>query len=101
MLPCSEPLRCAYASPIPPGQPLATSAPQLNLFGAIVGVVAFDDVADHGFLKLGDHYRQLDVPGSAGTDAFGINFWGLIVGGWNADGASHGFALSDCSAAVR
>jgi len=85
-----------------PGQPIATSARQLNLFGAIVGVVAFDDEVDHGFLKLGDHYRQLDFPGSAGTDAFGINLWGLIVGGWNdADGASHGFALSDCSAADR
>jgi uncharacterized membrane protein len=83
-----------------PGRPIATSARQLNLFGAIVGVVAFDDVADHGFLKIGEHYRQLDFPGSSGTDAFGINLWGLIVGGWtDANGDGHGFALSDCSAA--
>jgi len=85
-----------------PGQPIATSPRQLNLFGAIVGVVAFDDVTVHGFLKLGDRYRQLDFPGSTGTDAFGINLWGLIVGGGSdADGAFHGYALSDCSAADR
>ena len=58
-----------------------------------------DEGPDHGFLREGDRFRQLDVPGAAETDAMAINLWGLIVGNYlDSEGGEHGFVLKDCHA---
>ena len=81
-----------------PGRVLATSARRINLMGVIAGVFAFDDFLDHGFLRSGDRYRQIDFPGAAETDAFGINLWGLVVGDWiDQEGGTHRYVLRDCA----
>jgi len=61
-----------------------------------VGVAAdADDTVEHGFIKVGSRYRQIDAPGSITTNAFRINNWGVVVGSYvDADGADHGFILA-------
>ena len=83
-----------------PGVRFATSARRINLWGAIVGeFTESETTGDHGFLREGDHFRQIDFPGAAETDAMAINLWGLIVGNFlDSDGAEHGFVLKDCHA---
>ena len=46
----------------------------------------------HGFLLNNGSFTSLDVPGAAGTVAFGINDHGQIVGGYtDASLQIHGF----------
>jgi uncharacterized membrane protein len=77
-----------------------TVARGINDSGQIVGVYG-DDPADiyyddagpgyHGFLPDNGNYTTLDVPGSAGTRAYGINASGQIVGAYLDGGGRHGF----------
>jgi len=58
-----------------------SSARGINLRGVVVGVAAdADDTVEHGFIKVGSRYRQIDAPGSITTNAFRINNWG-----WSSD----------------
>jgi len=54
----------------------------INDKGQIVGT--FDDTngVSHGFVKDGDTYTTIDVPGATGTNAWGINNSGAVVGPW-------------------
>src|SRR6266849_4635074 len=52
-------------------------------------------VSGVGQAKSDYTFTTIDVPGSTGTQAFGINDVGVIVGGYfDARGTGHGFALS-------
>ena len=47
---------------------------------------------NHGFVKDGDDFTNIDVPGATNTYAFDINDRGETVGGYtDAAGVSHGF----------
>jgi uncharacterized membrane protein len=86
------------------------SAPCFSYDGPIQGAVPFTDgkgINPHGqvvFINIGDDgvwhsdllnratFTAIDVPGSTGTGAFGINSAGQIVGKYfTADGLTHGF----------
>jgi len=59
----------------------------INNRGRIVGGY-FDfaaPVGTHGFLLKNGVLTTIDVPGAAGTFAFGINILNRIVGGWSVD----------------
>jgi hypothetical protein len=51
----------------------------------------FDRTKDHGFLYDQGSYTPLDVPGSGGSWAYGINATGQIVGVYADGGGTHGF----------
>lgn len=58
---------------------------------------SYDDSSgvEHGFLKDGETYTTIDVPGAMYTVAYGINNRGAIVGYWgNLSGWSEGFVRS-------
>ena len=77
---------------VPGATQYSTFANAINDNGQVVG--SFSDTnGGHGFLKDGQTYTTLDVPGAAfGTTAFGINNAGTIVGVWgNLSGWSEGF----------
>jgi hypothetical protein len=46
----------------------------------------------HGFLKDGDMFTTIDVPGATNTQAFGINAAGQIVGMFG-DGTGNGYSF--------
>jgi len=51
--------------------------------GTIVGYYIDADAVAHGFIRsVDDKYTLIDVPGAAGTQAFGINDKGTVVGWW-------------------
>ena len=58
--------------------------PQQNLnSGTIVGYYVDADAVAHGFIRTVDgSYTIIDVPGAAGTQAYGINDKGTVVGWW-------------------
>jgi probable HAF family extracellular repeat protein len=62
------------------------------LAGRIAGYYVAADAVHHGFVGRADHLRTLDVPGSASTEAYGVNDHGQIVGSYtDLDGHRHGF----------
>jgi probable HAF family extracellular repeat protein len=68
-----------------------TWASGINHQGQIVGYFLDTTGREHGFLKDGHTYNQIDVPFTAAyTQAFGINNNGQIVGYFNAAG-SYGY----------
>jgi len=84
----------------PPGAGTAagqgTFAQQGLNSGTIVGyyVDAVAGGTPHGFLRSGDgNYTTFDVPGAAGTQAFGINDDGTVVGWWFEAPASNGSSV--------
>jgi hypothetical protein len=51
--------------------------------GTIVGYYIDADAVAHGFVRTVDgRYTIIDVPGAAGTQAYGINNKGTVVGWW-------------------
>ena len=64
-----------------PGAPqYSTYANAINDQGQIVGTFLDTSGAVHGFLKDGETYTTIDVPGATGTYAYGFNNSGTIVG---------------------
>jgi len=71
----------------PPGAGMAAGQgtfPQQNLnSGAIVGYYVDGNSVAHGYIRSAHgQYTIIDVPGAAGTQAFGINDKGTVVGWW-------------------
>lgn len=59
----------------------ATVAQGVDSAGDVVGFFVDDNSEVHGFIFSGGAYTQLDVPGTLqGTDAYGINDLGQVVG---------------------
>ena len=51
--------------------------------GTIVGYYVDADNVAHGFIRsVNGNYTTIDVPGAVGTQAFGINEKGTVVGWW-------------------
>ncbi len=70
-----------------------TDGRAINAAGQIVGVWDAGVPPDHGYLKSGDTYTGIDVPGAQQTYALGINNAGKISGTYvAANGLLHGFA---------
>jgi serine/threonine protein kinase len=61
--------------------------------GVVVGYVVDANWVAHGFIRSAHgEYTMIDVPGAAGTQAFGINDDGTAVGWWfDAKGMYHGY----------
>lgn len=72
-----------------------TTPSGINDKDQIVGSYDDSNGVAHGFLKDGDRYASLDVPGATFTTAFGINDRSDIVGTYVSalDGNLHGFFL--------
>jgi hypothetical protein len=75
---------------------LATVGPQandINNAGSIVGLYSDDGGIEHGFVKVGPAFTNIDYPGAAGlTSAWGINSAGEMVGNWrDSSGNLHGW----------
>ena len=81
----------------PPGAGTAPGQgtfPQQNLnSGVIVGYYVDAKNVSHGFIRSRHgKYTTIDIPGAAGTQAFGINDEGKVVGwSFEANGVYHGF----------
>ena len=71
-----------------------TAGWDMNQAGEIVGVYR-DASGFHGFLRRGDSYFTLHVPGSTATRAIGINARGLVVGSFVAGGKTRGFVATE------
>jgi probable HAF family extracellular repeat protein len=77
---------------VPGATQYSTNAFAINDSGHVVGV--FDDAngTEHGFLKEGEAYTNIDLPGATGTFPYNINSSGTIVGQWaNLSGWAEGF----------
>jgi hypothetical protein len=61
--------------------------------GVVVGYNVDTNWVAHGFIRRAQgEYTMIDVPGAAGTQAFGINDEGTAVGWWfDAKGMYHGY----------
>ena len=90
---CPKSAPCfSYDAPAP--GTFFTDGKEINARGQIVGVYIDDPVnfVWHSYLVTGATFTKIDVPGSTGTGAFGINSAGQIVGKYfTADGLTHGF----------
>ena len=70
----------------------ATVAFAINDFGQIAGY--FEDASGgiHGYVKTGQHLRQVDMPGALATLVTSLNNWGSVAGEYiDASGTRHGF----------
>ena len=65
----------------------------INDAGQIVGAFFLEgDKGRHGFLRDGETFSRLDVPGATSTEAHGMNNAGHIVGTFvDSNGGRHGF----------
>ena len=73
-----------------------TDAQSINSLGQMVGVYdQFLSAPVHGYLKDGETFTTIDVPGASNTGAYGINDSGVISGTYTigTTDAPHGFAL--------
>ena len=75
----------------------------INLGGTIVGYITDTNTTNHGFVRYPNgHFTTFDAPGAVatpgtyqGTDLYGVNLWGAIVGSYtDAKDVSHGFLLN-------
>jgi uncharacterized membrane protein len=89
---CPKTSRCfSYDAPVPGTVPF-TDGKEINAHGQVVGIRGGEDGVWHSYLMRGATFTEIDVPGSTGTGAFGINSVGQIVGKYfTADGSTHGF----------
>jgi probable HAF family extracellular repeat protein len=75
-----------------PGTVPFTDGKEINAHGQVVGIEIGGDGIWHSYLMSGATFTKIDVPGSTGTGAFGINSAGQIVGKYfTADENTHGF----------
>jgi uncharacterized membrane protein len=70
-----------------------TAAWDVNPRGAIAGVYR-DATGFHGFVREGDVYDTVHVPGAAATRAFGLNAGGDVVGSFVLGGVTRAFVAS-------
>ena len=81
-----------------PGFKGKTAVSGINNWRHIVGHIDVPSPAaipTHGFLRVGETFIPIDVPGARATHVSGINNSGQMVGGWtDANGVRHGFLLS-------
>ncbi len=73
-----------------------TDAQSINSQGQMVGVYdQFLGAPVHGYLKDGETFTTIDMPGAGNTGAYGINDSGVISGTYTLPGseAPHGFAI--------
>jgi len=78
-----DPSTQSYSYFAVPGAPQDSTYPDaINDKGQIVGTFADTSGVQHGFVKDGETYTTIDVPGANNTLAWGINNSGTIVGPW-------------------
>ena len=65
---------------VPGAMQYSTSLDSINDRGQIVGFFRDSSGVYHGFLKQGETYTAIDVPGATGTLPLGINNSGTVVG---------------------
>ena len=70
----------------PPGA-TATTPNFISPEGTIVGGYVDASGVSHGFVLTGDHYRNVDFPGAAGTELTGLNPQGEMTGFTCSDAA--------------
>jgi probable HAF family extracellular repeat protein len=89
---CPKSAPCfSYDGPIQGTVPF-TDGKEINARGQVVGINVGDDGIWHSYLMSGETFTTIDIPGSTGTGAFGINSAGQIVGKFfTANGDTHGF----------
>ncbi len=81
------------------GEQTMTSA--IDAAGQVVGTYLDRNYRTHGFMLTKQHFVNLDVPGSRGTFATGINMAGHVVGHFNyPSGYGPGFRWSEGRATV-
>jgi len=86
---CPKSAPCFSYDASVPGTVL-TQGDGINAHGQVAGVSC--DGVCHAFLLAGATLTSFDFPGATGTNAFGINSAGQIVGKYfTADGLTHGF----------
>ncbi len=89
-----DPLQSAYSFFSVPGAVNGTCPFGVNNQRQVAGGI-YDQIGAHGFLKDGESFTTIDVPGAAGTGGSWINNRGEIVGSWfDASGANHGYVRS-------
>jgi probable HAF family extracellular repeat protein len=90
-----EPAKYAYSFFTVPGGTEYTCAYGINDKGQVVGGFVDSSGVTHGFLKDGESYTTIDVPGASNTGASWIDNKGEIVGEWfDASGYGHGYVRS-------
>jgi len=67
---------------VPAAAQYSTYADSINDKGQIVGAFFDTGGVAHGFLKEGETYTTIDVPGATSTYAYGLNNSGTIAGTW-------------------
>ena len=72
-------------------QSVATQAWDIDSSGEITGFYRDAALVLHGFVRLGDHYSTLNVPGASATRALGINATGMVVGNYVVGGLTRAF----------
>ena len=89
---CPKSAPCfSYDGPVQGTVPF-TDGKEINAHGQVVGINVGDDGIWHSYLMTGTTFTAIDVPGSTGTGAFGINSADQIVGKYfTDDGLTHGF----------
>ena len=72
-----------------------SEATAINDRGQVTGPYTTSDGRTHGYLKDGDTFLNIDVPGAVFTMPHGINAVGEVVGEYRTpDGVTHGFVLT-------
>jgi hypothetical protein len=77
-----------------------TDARGMNSLGQIAGVYNAGGLSTpHGYVKTGEDFQNIDVPGAWGTEPWGINDAGVISGNYydTAGGGIHGFMYANGS----
>jgi len=88
-----DPSSQSYSFFAVPGAPqYSTYADGINNKGQIMGNYFDTNGVAHGFLKEGESYTTIDVPGATSTYAYSINNSGTLAGLWfNLSGWAEGF----------
>jgi hypothetical protein len=79
----------------PPGSaPMQNFAGGINDFGVITGNFLDANGGNHGYVKIGAHYRTVDFPGGTSSALNAVNDLGQAAGFYvGADGFFHGFTF--------
>jgi hypothetical protein len=92
-----DPKAGSYSFFDPPGVDkvnyFGTDVQDINNAGVVVGGFTDTNGVNHGFIKSGDHYQTIDVPGANYTFLQGINNQGDVCGIYHVGEVRHGFVL--------
>jgi probable HAF family extracellular repeat protein len=80
-----------FVVPASIGSEFGTSATGINDRDEVTGYYSDPSDAFHGFLKRGTNLVTIDVPGASGTQAYGLNDVGDVVGWSWTSGPASGF----------